>query len=74
METFMHRLIPCVWPSQIFLVFGFHPEVGLSTLAQDPLFATILLVSLAVVPTFGNFFPSKASFGMMGACGEGKAK
>lgn len=45
----------------IFL-FGFHPETGLSTLAQDPLLLTLLLASLALVPAFGNFFPSKASF------------
>lgn len=45
----------------IFL-FGFHPEAHLSALTQEPLLLTLLLLSLAVVPTFGNFFPSKASF------------
>ncbi|MBY0275569.1 DUF3556 domain-containing protein [Candidatus Binatia bacterium] len=45
----------------IFL-FGFHPEAHLSALTQQPLLLTILLLSLAVVPTFGNFIPSKASF------------
>lgn len=45
----------------IFL-FGFHPEAHLSSLAQEPLLLALLLASLAVVPAFGNFFPSKASF------------
>ena len=43
-------------------LFGFHPEASLSALTETPLLLTALLLSLAVVPTIGNFFPSKVSF------------
>jgi Transmembrane protein of unknown function (DUF3556) len=43
-------------------LFGFHPEASLSALTQAPVLLTALLLSLAVVPTVGNFFPAKVSF------------
>jgi hypothetical protein len=45
----------------IFL-FGFHPEARLSAMTDAPLLLTLMLFSLAVIPTIGNFFPSKVSF------------
>jgi hypothetical protein len=43
-------------------LFGFHPEAHLAGLTQMPWLLAVLLVSLAVVPTIGNFFPAKVSF------------
>jgi hypothetical protein len=43
-------------------LFGFHPEVPLAALAATPLLLAPLLLSLAVVPAVGNFFPSRVSF------------
>jgi hypothetical protein len=43
-------------------LFGFHPEALLADLTRAPLVLSLLLLSLAVVPTVGNFFPSKVSF------------
>jgi hypothetical protein len=43
-------------------LFGHHPEARLGALAQTPVLLALALVSLAVVPTLGNFFPSRVSF------------
>jgi hypothetical protein len=43
-------------------LFGFHPEAHLADLTRMPVLLTALLLSLAVVPTIGNFFPEKVSF------------
>ncbi len=43
-------------------LFGFHPEVSLSALTETPLLLAALLFSLAVIPTIGNFVPSRVSF------------
>jgi hypothetical protein len=43
-------------------LFGFHPEARLAALTQMPVLLAALLLSLAVVPTIGNFFPAKVSF------------
>lgn len=43
-------------------LFGFHPEARLSDLSATPMLLALLLLSLAVVPLIGNFFPSKVSF------------
>ena len=43
-------------------LFGFHPEANVGDLTQMPVLLGALLFSLAVVPTIGNFFPSKVSF------------
>jgi len=43
-------------------LFGFHPEAHLAAMTQMPVLLAAMLLSLAVVPTIGNFFPSKVSF------------
>jgi hypothetical protein len=43
-------------------LFGFHPEAQLAALTQMPVLLALMLLSLAVVPALGNFFPSKFSF------------
>ena len=43
-------------------LFWFHPEASIFDLTQAPLLLAALLFSLAVVPTYGNFFPSRVSF------------
>ena len=43
-------------------LFWFHPEASILELTQTPFLLAALLFSLVVVPTVGNFFPSKVSF------------
>jgi hypothetical protein len=43
-------------------LFWFHPEASILDMTQMPLLLAALLFSLVVVPTFGNFVPSKVSF------------
>ena len=43
-------------------LFGFHPEASLTALTAMPVLLAALLFSLAFVPTFGNFVPSRVSF------------
>ena len=43
-------------------LFGFHPEAHLAAMTQMPVLLTAMLLSLAVVPTLGNFFPARFSF------------
>jgi len=43
-------------------LFGVHPEASLSALGAAPVLLTLMLLSLAVVPLVGNFFPAKVSF------------
>jgi hypothetical protein len=43
-------------------LFGHHPEVRLATLSAAPALLAVCLVSLAVVPALGNFFPARVSF------------
>jgi hypothetical protein len=43
-------------------LFGVHRDVPLWALAGAPFLLAALLLSLAVVPAIGNFFPSKVSF------------
>ena len=45
-----------------YFLFLFHPEASLSALTAMPVLLALLLLSLAVVPTIGNFFPSRVSF------------
>ncbi len=43
-------------------LFWFHPEASVFAMTQMPLLLSALLFSLVVVPTFGNFVPSRVSF------------
>jgi hypothetical protein len=43
-------------------LFGGHPEVPLGALTGAPVLLALLLLSLAVVPAIGNFFPARVSF------------
>jgi len=58
--------MPVEW--NILMIYGgwflflFHPDAHLAALTQMPVLLTVLLLSLAVVPTIGNFFPAKVSF------------
>jgi hypothetical protein len=45
-----------------YFLFGFHSDVPLATLGETPLLLAALLISLAVVPAIGNFFPARVSF------------
>lgn len=58
--------MPVEW--NILMIYGgwflflFHPEASLSALSAMPLLLAALLFSLALVPAFGNFVPSRVSF------------
>jgi hypothetical protein len=58
--------MPIEW--NIMMIYGgwflflFEPAVGLSALTASPLLLAFLLFWLLVIPTVGNFFPSKVSF------------
>ncbi|MEM7412841.1 MAG: DUF3556 domain-containing protein [Myxococcota bacterium] len=43
-------------------LFWFHPEASVFDMTQMPVLLGALLFSLVVVPTFGNFVPSRVSF------------
>ncbi len=43
-------------------LFWFHPEASVFDMTQMPILLSALLFSLVVVPTFGNFVPSRVSF------------
>jgi hypothetical protein len=45
-----------------FFLFGGHPEAGLAALGSMPLLLAFLVFWLVVVPTVGNFVPSRVSF------------
>jgi hypothetical protein len=45
-----------------FFLFGGHPEAGLAALGSTPLLLAFLVFWLVVVPTYGNFVPSRVSF------------
>jgi hypothetical protein len=58
--------MPVEW--NILMIYGgwflflFHPDAHLAALTQAPVLLTLLLLSLAVVPLLGNFFPARFSF------------